>query len=105
MKKIKILLAIFIILSIISYIFMGNILLPLSIIFFFFLSSIVGIPMALDYPWSTEVHQFIIISSSISFLVMIYGGIKRKTRLGIVSFVLGFISWSMVGLVYGLGQM
>jgi hypothetical protein len=92
----------FLFVSILSYIFTNNFFLPMSAIFFLLLSSIIGIPMALEYPWATETHQLIIIFATISLGMMIFGMIKKKTHLGMIIFSLGFLSWSGIGLVFGL---
>jgi len=103
-KKFGIFLSVLIILCIISYIAIEDFFYPLKIILFFVIASIVGIPMAIEYPWDLATHQVIIlVSSSISFLMMLYGAIRKKTKLGVISFVVGYIAWSVVGLVYGLG--
>ncbi|SFV56180.1 hypothetical protein MNB_SV-13-2078 [hydrothermal vent metagenome] len=74
----------------------------MKLLFFLLLSSIVGMPMALEYPWSYEVHQTIVIFSTLALAIMIYGIFRRKSRLGKVLFLLGFLLWSGIGLFFGL---
>ena len=103
MKKFGIFLSVLIILCIISYTIIDDFFYPLNAIILFIMASIVGIPMAIGYPWDLATHQVILVSSAISFLMMLYGAIQRKTRLGIISLVVGYVVWSTVGLVFGLG--
>ena len=103
MKKIGIFLSVLLVLSLISYMVIDDFFYPLNIIFLFVAASIVGIPMAIGYPWDSATHQVILVSSAISFLMMLYGAIQRKTRLGIISLVVGYVVWSTVGLVFGFG--
>lgn len=71
-------------------------------IFFLLLSSVVGLPMALEYPWSSEIHLMILVFGTLALVMMIFGILKRKNRLGIILFIVGFLLWSGIGLFFGL---
>ena len=90
--------------SILSFMITGNPFFPLAMVLLLIGSGLLGIPIALDLISDATTYQWIIITLSISLLMMFYGFVKQKTSFGKTIFILGFIVWSGIGLVYGLGK-
>ena len=99
MKNIlKIQLLIFIILTIISLLTLGNVWLPLIMI----LSVFIGPPMAYYYPWNSTDHVIITVGLIVAGVLMFYGFKKRELTRGVLAFIVGYWIWTAFGLLAGL---
>jgi hypothetical protein len=99
MKSIlKIQAIIFILLTVISLISVGNIWLPLMAV----LSFIVGPIMAYSHPKEMQDYIIITLLFILALVLMFYGMRKKESNRGISTFIIGFWLWVVVGLFTGL---